>query len=162
MLKPFLLISALVLLPAVSPGPSAAPAVAAAGQDSATPKPSAATLDKAKKIYAVDCAMCHGDNGNGKTDLAKDMALNLVDWTNPAILTGKPDKQLFDIIRNGKDKMPAEDVGRAGDNEVRALIYYIRNFSKGQTAPVDAPATAPSDTAPAAPAAAPAPDKPSN
>jgi mono/diheme cytochrome c family protein len=162
MLKPFLLISAFILLPAIMPGPAAAPPAGAAGQDSATPKPSAATLDKAKKIYAVDCAMCHGDNGNGKTDLAKDMALNLVDWTNPAILTGKPDKQLFDIIRNGKDKMPAEDVGRAGDNEVRALIYYIRNSSKGQTAPVDAPATAPSDTAPAAPAAAPAPDKPSN
>ena len=158
MLKPFLLISALVLLPAITPWPSAAPAAAAAGQDSPTPKPSAATLDRAKKTYAVDCAMCHGDNGNGKTDLAKDMALNLDDWTNPAILSGKPDKQLFDIIRNGKDKMPSEADGRASDNEVRAMIYYIRNFSKGQTAPSAAPA----DTAPAAPAAAPAADKPSN
>jgi mono/diheme cytochrome c family protein len=165
MLKSFLLISAFVLLPAITPGPFATPAAAAASQDSATPKPSAAMLDKAKKTYGVDCAMCHGDNGNGKTDLAKDMALNMVDWTNPAILSGKPDKQLFDIIRNGKDKMPAEDVGRAGDNEVRALIYYIRSFSKGQTAPADAPPAAPAapaETAPAAPAPAPASDKPSN
>ena len=158
MLKPFLLVSALVLLPAIAPGPAATPPAGATGQDSATPKPSAAALDKAKKTYGVDCAVCHGDNGNGKTDLAKDMALNLNDWTNPANLAGKTDKQLFDIIRNGKDKMPAEDVGRASDNDVRALIYYIRNFSKGQTAPPAAPA----DTAPAAPAAAPAADKPSN
>jgi len=154
MLKPSLLISALILLPAIMPWPAAAPAAASAGQDSPTPKPSAGMLDKAKKIYAVDCTVCHGDNGNGKTDLANDMALNLNDWTNPAILSGKPDKQLFDIIRNGKDKMPAEADGRASDNEVKALIYYIRNFSKGNTAPAD--------TAPAAPAAAPAADKPSN
>ena len=59
--------------------------------------------------------------------------------------------------------MPAEPVGRAKDDEVRALIYYIRSFSKGGLAPAD---TAPADTAPAAPAdtapAAPAADKPTN
>jgi mono/diheme cytochrome c family protein len=163
MLKPFLLISTLILLPAVAPGPSAVPPAGGAGQDAATPKPSAAMLDKAKKTYAMDCSICHGDNGNGKTDLAKDMALTLDDWTHPASLAPKSDKQLFDIIRNGKDKMPAEPVGRAKDDEVRALIYYIRSFSKGGLAPAD---TAPADTAPAAPAdtapAAPAADKPTN
>jgi cytochrome c5 len=158
MLKPFLLISALVLLPTITPGPAAAPPAGGAGQDSATPKPSAAMLEKARKTYGVDCTVCHGDNGNGKTDLAKDMALNLDDWTNPAILAAKSDKQLFDMIRNGKDKMPPEGDGRASDNEVRALIYYIRNFSKGQTAPADTAPAAPADTAPAAPTA----DKPSN
>jgi cytochrome c5 len=146
MLKPFLLISALVILPAIAPGPAAAPSAAAAGQDSPTPKPPAAMLERAKKTYGQDCSVCHGDNGNGKTDLAKDMALNLDDWTNPATLGAKTDKQLFDVIRNGKDKMPPEDAGRAKDDEVKALVYYIRTFSKGQTAPADAPA------APAAPA----------
>ena len=109
MLKPLLLISTLILLPAIAPGPAAAPP---AGQDSAAPRPPAAMLEKAKKTYGVDCAMCHGDNGNGKTDLAKDMALTLDDWTNPTVLAGKTDKQLFDNIRNGKDKMPAEDASR--------------------------------------------------
>jgi cytochrome c5 len=157
MLKPLLLVSTLILLPVIAPGPAAAPPTGAAGQDSASPRPSAASLEKAKKTYAVDCAMCHGDNGNGKTDLAKDMSLTMDDWTNPASLAGKSDKQLFDIIRNGKDKMPPEDPGRASDNDVRALIYHIRNFSKGQTAPAEAPPAAPADTAPA-----PAPDKPGN
>jgi cytochrome c5 len=151
MLKPFLLIATLILLPAIAPGPAAAPA---GGQDSATPRPSAAALEKAKKTYAVDCAMCHADNGNGKTDLAKDMALALGDWTNPNTLSAKSDKLLFDTIRNGKDKMPPEAESRASDSDVRALIYYIRSFSKGQTAPAD--------TAPAAPAATPAADKPGN
>jgi mono/diheme cytochrome c family protein len=155
MLKPFLLVSTLFLLPAILPGPTAAPPAGSPAQDTGGPKPSAAVMDKAKKTYAVDCAVCHGDNGNGKTDLAKDMALTLDDWTNPASLTGKTDKQLFDVIRNGKDKMPPEDPGRAKDDDVKAMIYYIRSFSTGQPAPAPA---APADTAPAAPAA----DKPSN
>jgi cytochrome c5 len=151
MLKPFLLMSTLVLLPVIVSGPAAAPPAGSPGQDSATPKPSAPMLEKAKKTYGVDCAVCHGDNGNGKTDLAKDMSLTLDDWTNPASLAGKTDKQLFDIIRNGKDKMPPEADGRASDNEVHALIYYIRGFSsKGGAVPAD--------SVPAAPAT----DKPSN
>ena len=164
MLKPFLLISTLFLLPALTPGPAAAPPAPSPAQDSAAAKPPGANLEMAKRTYGVDCAMCHGDNGNGKTDLAKDMALTMDDWTNPAVLASKTDKQLFDIIRNGKDKMPPEGEGRAKDNDVRALIYYIRSFSKGQTAPADAPPAAPAETAPAEPAApaAPAADKPSN
>ena len=89
-------------------------------------------LAKAKAIYQIDCAMCHGDNGNGKTDLGRDMQLALPDWTKPAELAGKPDQALFSTIRNGKDKMPAEAEGRASDNDVWNLIIYIRAMSKGQ------------------------------
>ena len=34
-------------------------------------KPTAASQEKAKKMYNVDCAVCHNQNGDGKTDLAK-------------------------------------------------------------------------------------------
>ncbi len=79
--------------------------------------------------------MCHGDNGDGKTDMAKDMNLTLADWTDPKSLAGMSDKDLFDIIRKGKgEKMPAEDESRAKDNEVLALVTYLRGFSKGQPA----------------------------
>jgi hypothetical protein len=39
---------------------------------------------------------------------------------------------LFDTIRNGKDKMPPEEAGRANDTMVWNLIIYIRNISKSQ------------------------------
>jgi hypothetical protein len=39
---------------------------------------------------------------------------------------------LFNTIRNGKDKMPPEEVGRASDTDVWNLIIYIRGLSKGQ------------------------------
>jgi len=30
-----------------------------------------------QELYAVDCAVCHGDNGNGKTDLATSLQVTL-------------------------------------------------------------------------------------
>jgi len=102
-------------------------------------KPTAESQARAKAIYGRDCALCHGDNGNGKSDLATSMEMTMDDWTNPATLAGKEDWQLFNIIRNGKDKMPSEDPGRATDTEVWNLIIYIRSFSKGQPAAAPAP-----------------------
>jgi cytochrome c553 len=46
------------------------------------PNPVKATpesLTRAKKWWAMDCAMCHGDSGNGKGDRAVDLKLNVVD-----------------------------------------------------------------------------------
>jgi cytochrome c len=94
---------------------------------------------KAKQLYTIDCAMCHGDNGNGKTDLATSMSMTMDDWTNPAALANKTDADLFTIIRNGKDKMPPEAEGRAKDIDVWDLILYIRNFSKGAASTPAAP-----------------------
>ena len=154
MLKPFLLFSAVVIF---AIAPTSAPSFAAgrppqdAAPASTNPvKPTAASQDKAKKLFSQDCSMCHGDNGNGKTDLAASMQLTLADWTDPKSLAALPDKQLFDTIRKGKgDKMPPEDASRAKDDEVWALVNYIRGFSKGQPS---APAPAPADAAPATPA----------
>lgn len=103
---------------------------------------------KVKQIYTMDCAMCHGDNGNGKTDLATSMKLTLADWSDPKALADKTDQQLADAIRKGSDKMPPEDKSRATDDDVKGLIAYIRGFSKGQPAapaPAAAPATPPSN-----------------
>ena len=82
-----------------------------------------------KQIYKYDCAMCHGENGSGKTELATSMNLTLLDWTTASSLSGKTDQELFDTIRKGKSPMPPEDAARAKDGEVRELIKYIRSFS---------------------------------
>ena len=107
-----------------------------------------------KTIYKVDCALCHGENGNGKTDLAQGMGLTLSDFTDQKTLQGKTDQEIFDLIRKGKDKMPPEEEGRAKDAEVHSLILYIRSLWKNQPpAPADAPAATPAAT----PAPSPAP-----
>jgi mono/diheme cytochrome c family protein len=155
MLKPLLYVSAAVLFGifalstpgSISQDTTPAPA---AGQKNPV-KPTEKSQARAKELYAQDCALCHGDNGNGKTDLAKDMGLTPGDWSNPATLANKQDQDLFNIIRNGKGKMPAEEAGRAKDDEVWNLIIYIRGLHKLTPAPVptptpaDAPAPPPSN-----------------
>lgn len=115
--------------------PASAPTDAAPNTAKNPVKPTAESQAKAKKIYGYDCALCHGDNGNGKTDLAKDMGLTLSDWTSPASLAGKSDGELYDAITKGKGKMPAEDAGRAKPDEIWNLIIYIRRMSKEQNTP---------------------------
>lgn len=124
--------------PALAPAPAVAPAQAAPVKNPV--KPTAESQAKAKSLYQIDCAMCHGDNGNGKTDLASGMELTLDDWTDPKTLADKEDWALFNVIRNGKDKMPPESSGRATDTEVWNLVIYIRSFSKSQPHAPAAPA----------------------
>ena len=92
----------------------------------------ASQMARAKEIYRRDCLVCHGANGQGKTDILRDRELNLPDWTNPASLGGRTDQQLFSSIRLGKGKMPAESTGRADDSEVRDLILYIRTMMRDE------------------------------
>lgn len=138
MLKPLLFVSAVVLF-----GITVWSASGSAAQNEGQKNPVKATEKsqaRAKELYGQDCAICHGETGDGKTDLAKDMQLKLDDWTDPNSLGAKSDADLFKVIRNGKDKMPPEAEGRAKDDEVRNLILYIRGMSKLQ------PAAAPSAT----------------
>ena len=106
-------------------------------------------MAKAKKVYNFDCALCHGATGDGKSDLAKDMQLTLMDWSDPKSLAGVSDQNLIDIIRKAKGKMPPEDAARATNDEVKSLVILIRKFAKDQpasAAPATAPAAAPADT----------------
>jgi mono/diheme cytochrome c family protein len=148
MLKTFLLLSAAILL-GVTPAPAPTHPDGGVGTPQATKpaptgsisaNPNSQAMERAKKLYAVDCAMCHGDKGDGKTDLASTMQLTLDDWTKPKTLATKSDQDLFTIIRNGKDKMPAEAEGRAKDEDVWKLIVYIRSMSNGQPAEAPKPA----------------------
>jgi mono/diheme cytochrome c family protein len=152
MLKPLLLVPALLIFgyhsasPPASASQQSSPASSASGAKTAG-KTGNEIPPHVKKIYEVDCALCHGATGNGKTDLATDMKLTMSDLTDPKTLASKTDQQLFDLIRKGNGQMPPEEEGRAKNDEVKSLIVYLRNMSKGQPA---------STTPPAAPAAAPA------
>jgi mono/diheme cytochrome c family protein len=88
--------------------------------------------ERAKEIYRRDCMVCHGANGAGKTDILRDRELNLPNWTDPKSLDGRADQQLFNVVRFGRGKMPAEAAGRADDAEVRGLISYIRALASNE------------------------------
>jgi mono/diheme cytochrome c family protein len=98
--------------------------------DRGSPNTSETDAVRSREIYKRDCLVCHGANGDGKTDILRDRDLNLPDWTDRTSLISRPDQQLFNVIRFGRSKMPAESVGRADDGEVRGLIRYIRSMGR--------------------------------
>jgi hypothetical protein len=119
--------------PSASAAPPAAHAVPAEMKNPV--KPTAASQAHAKQIYSFD--------GKGKTDLATSMALTLPDFSQAASLSSQHDGELFNLIRNGKDKMPGEDAGRANNDVVWNLVLYVRSFAKQSLAagaPQESPA----------------------
>lgn len=92
-------------------------------------KPTAEGLAAARKIYGYDCAMCHGDKGDGKGDIVESMQLTMHDWADSASLTGKTDGELFYIITKGKGKMMGEG-DRVPPTMRWNLVNLVRSYSK--------------------------------
>jgi mono/diheme cytochrome c family protein len=120
---------------------AAAPAATPAAASSATTpvkkdnpvKSSPEVLAAAKKIFGYDCAMCHGESGNGKGELVDSMSLKMKDWHDSSALTGLSDGDIYDLIVKGKDKMVGEG-DRLAPAKVWGLVHYVRTFQKKSSA----------------------------
>lgn len=93
-------------------------------------KPTPESQARAKKIYGYDCSLCHGESGDGKGEAAADMKLKMRNYTYPESLKDLTDGELFYIIRHGKGGMPAEDPGRAKDEDVWNMVVLVRSFAR--------------------------------
>jgi mono/diheme cytochrome c family protein len=131
MLKPLFILSAPLLFafspqqPAANPAPIPANAAQMVNPVKSTPE----SMARAKKVYGYDCAMCHGDNGNGKGDLVADLKLSLKDYTDPAALKDLSDGEIFSIIKNGKGKMTGEG-DRAKPDDIWNMVVLVRSFAR--------------------------------
>jgi mono/diheme cytochrome c family protein len=92
-------------------------------------KPGPESIARAKKWWTIDCAMCHGADGNGKGDTAKEMKLNIVDFTAPNTLKDRTDGEIFYIIKTGHQDMPPEGQ-RVKTEENWDLVNYVRSLAK--------------------------------
>jgi mono/diheme cytochrome c family protein len=92
-------------------------------------KSSPESLTRARKWWSLDCAMCHGKEGDGKGDLAADMKLKIADFTDTNTLKDRTDGELFYIIKNGHQDMPPEGP-RIKPEENWDLVNYVRSLAK--------------------------------
>ena len=128
---PALLLLLIVALPAQSQAPKS-PYGAVPAEDAAKSNPvksTAESLAKGKKWYGIDCAMCHGDTGDGKGDVAQDTKLQIVDFTDPATLKSRTDGEMYWVIKNGHQDMPPEGP-RVKTDDLWNLVNYVRSLSK--------------------------------
>ena len=115
--------------PATQKTPSYDAIPAEAAKQSNPVKPSPESIARAKKWWGLDCAMCHGKDGDGKGEVAKDMKLQIADFTDPATLKNRTDGELFYIIKNGHQDMPPEGP-RIKTEENWDLVNYVRSLAK--------------------------------
>jgi cytochrome c oxidase cbb3-type subunit 3 len=83
-------------------------------------------LSLGAKVFADNCAVCHGDGGKGKRDVG---AANLVDaiW-----LYGSDRASIVEGIKNGRGAtMPAWS-GRLDDITIKALTVYVHSLGGGE------------------------------
>ena len=86
----------------------------------------------AKANYEKHCAKCHGPDGKGQTRMGKQAGAK--DYTDPKVHAEMDDAKAFKSIKegqkvNGKEAMkPFGD--KLSDEEIKALIAYVRAFKK--------------------------------
>lgn len=75
-------------------------------------------------IYKSKCSMCHGADGKGFA------AIHTPDFTDPKVQASISDKQMEEIINNGKKgtAMPAFK-GKLKEDEIKDVIKYIRSLN---------------------------------
>jgi cytochrome c oxidase cbb3-type subunit III len=90
--------------------------------------PTAAGFDAAagRKIFADNCASCHGDAGKGNQELG---APNLTDkiW-----LYGSDEPTVIETITNGRGGVMPAWTGRLDPSTIRALAVYVHSLGGGQ------------------------------
>jgi mono/diheme cytochrome c family protein len=99
-------------------------------------KPTASSIAAGKKVFTIDCEMCHGEQGDGKGEVAVSMKLAPPDFRDETAMKKFTDGDLFDVISNGKGGMPAEGK-RASENQIWDLVNYVRSFAKKTPPPAE-------------------------
>jgi cytochrome c oxidase cbb3-type subunit 3 len=86
----------------------------------------AANVEPAKKLFAENCAACHGDAGKGNPQLG---APNLTDniWT-----FGGDKAAIVESITNGRAGVMPAWTGRLDATTVKALTVYVHSLGGGQ------------------------------
>jgi mono/diheme cytochrome c family protein len=77
--------------------------------------------DKGEQLYADSCAVCHGHEGSGGVGIP--LGLN-------AFLEQTPDEYLRRTIRVGRPGRVMPSFYRLSDNDIDAIIAYIRSWKK--------------------------------
>jgi cytochrome c oxidase cbb3-type subunit 3 len=85
-----------------------------------------ANLAAGKKVFADNCAVCHGDAGKGKRELG---APNLSDaiW-----LYGADKAGIAEGVWNGRGGVMPAWAGRLDDATIKALAIYVHSFGGGE------------------------------
>ncbi|MBI2956438.1 MAG: cytochrome c [Acidobacteria bacterium] len=96
------------------------------------------SVEAGRKLFTSQCAMCHGEKGDGKGELAQEAKLTPPDFTEPETRKKRTDGELFYILTTGHGAMPGQGE-RMREVQKWHLINFIRSLAPAQK-PADKPA----------------------
>jgi cytochrome c5 len=88
------------------------------------------SLERGKTIFSSQCAMCHGEKGDGKGKLAEKYDFKSVDFTDAARQKQRTDGEYFYILTKGCGHMPGEGE-RLPEAWKWDLVNHIRTLASG-------------------------------
>jgi mono/diheme cytochrome c family protein len=87
---------------------------------------------EAKENWEKYCAKCHGPDGKGKTKMGE--KLGIKDYSEAKNQDAMKDEEMVKAIKDGikeGDKTKMKAFGDAlSDDEIKALVKYVRGFKK--------------------------------
>jgi mono/diheme cytochrome c family protein len=85
-----------------------------------------------KALWDQHCAMCHGADGKGQTNMGK--RLGVKDYTDPkvqaALTDGAATKAIKDGFKSADGKTVMRPAKNLSDDDVKALVTYMRSLKK--------------------------------
>ena len=102
--------------------------IAAAALTAAVVTASAADV---KENWDKNCKKCHGEDGTGKTKMGE--KLEIKDFTDAKYQASLKDDDMLKAIKEGVkdgDKVRMKPAEGLSDDEMKALVAYVRAFKK--------------------------------
>jgi mono/diheme cytochrome c family protein len=80
-------------------------------------------------LYRAYCAICHGEQGDGKGIAAPSFGGKVADFTSPDFWKIYDDGKIMKVIQKGQGRMPAQSVS---PEEAKAIVEYMKTTFKGK------------------------------
>jgi cytochrome c oxidase cbb3-type subunit 3 len=93
---------------------------------SALPVAQGADLARGKKVFADNCAACHGDAGKGNREIGAP------DLTDQIWLYGSDRKTIVEGLTNGRGAVMPAWAPRLDDTTIKSLAVYVHSLGGGQ------------------------------
>jgi cytochrome c oxidase cbb3-type subunit 3 len=83
-------------------------------------------LAAGRKIYADNCAVCHGLDGKGNREFGAP------DLTDGIWLFGSDEAAIIEIVTNSRSSVMPAWAGRLDPVTIKALTYYVHSLGGGE------------------------------
>ena len=94
------------------------------GTVAVNPGSTPASIEQGRKLYRIYCAVCHAEDARGGGPVGKKMLMEA-----PSLRFHRPDKYIFDHIREGGPMMPAY-AEMLSIEEAWAVMHYVRTLEE--------------------------------